>query len=101
MRNGAIERAMHLIPDIAVFQERLACNLQDRRNRAKILGGALFDRAVKTRFICTIGPKTGDQESLARLQRQTELLELRQTRARNPHTHGFRATSSPSAKRVI
>jgi hypothetical protein len=67
MRNGAIERAMHLIPDIAVFQERLACNLQDRRNRAKILGGALFDRAVKTRFICTIGPKTGDQEALARL----------------------------------
>jgi pyruvate kinase len=27
----------------------------------------LFDRAVKTRFICTIGPKTCDQESLARL----------------------------------
>jgi hypothetical protein len=26
---------------------------------------------------------------------------LRQTRAPNPHTHGFRATSSPSAKRMI
>jgi hypothetical protein len=32
-----------------------------------VIGTALFDRAVKTRFICTIGPKTVDQESLARL----------------------------------
>ena len=27
----------------------------------------MFDRAEKTRFICTIGPKTCDHESLARL----------------------------------